>query len=641
MNFGFLRCAAVSPETRPAAVTANVQAIIRALAEVDDADLVVFPELSVSGYTCGDLFLQGTLLADVERGLSRLAKATEAFAGTTVVGAPVRRDGLLYNCAVVLGHGQILGIVPKSYLPNSNEYYEGRWFSPGHDTTGEANVAGVAVPFGVDLLFSDGAEGGFTLAVEICEDLWSPVPPSSLASLAGANVIANLSASNEVVGKQAYRRSLVLQQSARSRAAYVYASSGPGESTTDTVFSGATFISENGTMLAEGPRFQRQTARAKADVDLERLAFDRRQATSFGEGVRRHRPQLRAVPIDPPRKKEDLLRSIHTQPFVPRVDTELHSRCEEILAIQSHGLATRMKRIGCEAAVIGLSGGLDSTLALIVIREAFAQLGLDPSGVHAVTMPGFGTSGTTRGNVDALAAAFGIKLMDVPISESSRLQLSMLQHPEDRHDVTYENVQARERTSFLMNYANQVGGIVVGTGDLSELALGWCTYNADHMSMYAVNSGVPKTLVKFLIEWYSAHRADVPMAEALRAVLATPISPELLPLDRTGGIAQKTEDVLGPYEVHDFFLYYLVRFGFRPSKLLFLAERAFTGQYGAESLRDWLKLFLRRFFSQQFKRSCLPDGPKVGSIALSPRADWRMPSDASAESWIAQLESGS
>jgi len=654
-DFGYVRVAAAVPSTHVADVAANVRNMLELAgkAAAERADFLVFPELCITGYTCADLFHQDTLLDAAERGLLEFCRETAGGSCVYVVGAPVACGGLLFNCGVVVQSGRILGAVPKTFLPQHNEYYEARWFAPADAApTDHVRIGGVDVPFGADLLFCT-PDGRVTVGLEVCEDLWAPVPPSSRLAVDGALLLLNLSASNEQVAKADYRRELVRQQSARCLAGYVYASCGFGESTTDLVFSGHTMIAENGVLLAEGERFQVEPQLIVADIDLEFLRHERAHNITFGQAVRhavadasrggraggRCGPRTVEMGELPAASgfPEDLRRRVDPHPFVPADPARRSERCEDIFAIQSTGLATRLRHIGCNDVVIGLSGGLDSTLALLVTVEAFRLLGLDRAGIHAVTMPGFGTTKRTRGNVEALCSGLDIPLLVVDIREACRRHLEQIGHDARTPDLTYENAQARERTQVLMDLANKVHGIVVGTGDLSELALGWCTYNGDHMSMYGVNGGVPKTLVRYLIEYVADLPAFAGVAVVLRDILATPISPELLPPDENGEIAQKTEDTLGPYEIHDFFLYHFVRRGHPPEKLFHLARVAFGARYSPEMLRETLERFLRRFFAQQFKRSCLPDGPKVGSVALSPRGDWRMPSDARVDEWLRRL----
>ncbi len=649
---GYIRVAAAAPRLRVGAVGRNVAAVLELAqrAEARGAGLVVFPELCLTAYTCGDLFHQSTLLDAAEQGLERLRRASEKLACLLTVGLPVRHEGRLFNCAAVLQAGRVLGVVPKQYLPAYNEYYEPRWFAPADSATREnVRLCGESVPFGPDLLFECRETPEFTFGVELCEDLWAPIPPSSRLALGGALLLLNPSVSNELVAKAEYRRELVRQQSARCLAAYIYVSAGFGESTTDLVFGAHSLIAENGVLLTEGPRFQTGPTLTVTDVDAAFLLHERRHNMTFSAAVghelrsggpSRNAPgKLRRVPFCGPTgdvPPADLLRRVNPHPFVPADPEKRRERCEEVFSIQSTGLATRLAHTGGNAVVLGLSGGLDSTLALLVAVDAFRRIDLAISGIHAVTMPGFGTTERTRHNVDRLCDCLAVPLEAVDIRPACRQHFQDIGHDGETPDIAFENVQARERTQVLMDKANMLGALVVGTGDLSELALGWCTYNGDHMSMYSVNAGVPKTLVRYLIEYVAEQR--LPEArDVLRDILDTPISPELLPPDGKGEIAQKTEDTIGPYELHDFFLYHTVRRGAPPEKVLALACRAFEDRYDRATVHRWLSVFLRRFFAQQFKRSCLPDGPKVGSVALSPRGDWRMPSDALPDEWLERL----
>ncbi len=636
-QFGYCRVGAAVPVVRPGAVSANIASLAALARKAADAgaDVLVFPELCVTGYTCADLFFQTALLDAAERGLEIFLKKTWQCDTLLIVGMPLRADGMLFNCAVVCRQGNILGAVPKTHLPNAREFYEKRWFREAGMTTARViRVCDEEAPFGTDLIFRSLGVSECAVGIEICEDLWSPVPPCTRLALNGATVLCNLSASNELVGKSEYRRTLVCQQSARCLAAYVYAGAGPGESSTDLVFGGHALIAENGKLLAENRRFSREADVLLADVDIEYLAFERRQNAAYAQCAAHTEPARRIVydAADETPACNGLLRPVERWPFVPSDEREREARCGEILAIQASGLATRLLHAGFTQAVIGLSGGLDSALALLVTLDAFAQAGLNKSGIHAVTMPGFGTTRHTLRNAELLCGGLGLSLERIDITAASRQHLADIGHSGAAHDTAYENAQARERTQVLMDRANMLGALVVGTGDLSELALGWCTYNGDHMSMYGVNSGVPKTLVRHLISWYAETRAGKLTAEALREILSTPVSPELLPADSAGRIAQKTEETLGPYELHDFFLYQFLRCGAASEKIRFLAKIAFAGMYAEEVIDRALNVFKQRFFSQQFKRSCLPDGPKVGSVNLSPRGDWRMPSDLCADS---------
>jgi NAD+ synthase (glutamine-hydrolysing) len=624
---GYARAAVVSPELVLGDVARNEAVLLAAMRRLaaEGCRLVVFPELCLTGYSCADLFHLPALQQQALAALRRLAEATAGLGALAVVGLPLAVDGRLYNLAAVIGSGRILGYVPKSFLPNSGEFYERRWFSPAHTLTA-AEIDGV--PAGTDLLFEVRDLPDLVLGVEICEDLWTVQPPSGRAALAGATVLVNPSASNEWLGKAPYRRSLVQQQSARCLAAYLYASAGAGESSTDTVYSGHSLIAENGHLLAETERFSFETRVAVADLDLQRLAHERQRSAAFRDEA--PAKPFRRVMIELGAGQEGaagLQRPLSPHPFVPPAGADREAVCREIFAIQATGLARRLRQTQSSTAVIGLSGGLDSTLALLVVLDALERAGLPRSAALAVTMPGLGTTARTRGNAEKLAETLGVPLRVIPIGPAVEQHFRDIGHPPDRHDVTFENAQARERTQILMDIANQTSGLVVGTGDLSEAALGWCTFNGDHMSMYHVNSGVPKTLVKYLIEWCAAERHAAEAGDILRDIIATPISPELLPAAADGGIEQRTEDLVGPYELHDFFLYHFVRHGCDRAKLQYLAGIAFAGRYETEVIRKWLDVFLRRFVQSQFKRSSMPDGPKVGTVALSPRADWRMPSD--------------
>ena len=634
-QYGFCRIGVVSPTVAPVAVPANTDALIAAAlqTEADGVSVCVFPELCVTGYTCGDLFFQPSLLDAAERGLARFLEATREAGTLFLLGMPLRRDGLLFNCAVACCRGAVIGAVPKVFLPNTREFMERRWFASGRDVRDASiRVCGADVPFGADLLFQADDFPECVVGVELCEDLWSPAPPSQTLAAGGATVLCNLSASNDCVGKADYRRALVLQQSARCLAAYAYAGAGAGESTTDLVFGGHTLIAENGRLLAEGARFIRQGTCEVADVDVAFLNFERRQETAFADCAAQAAP-LRRIPFGGGRVGDGagrLRRAVEPLPFVPDEPATRDARCAEVFAIQSTGLATRLLRTGVRSAVIGISGGLDSALALLVTCEAFDRAGLDRAGIRAITMPGFGTTGRTLGNARGLCHSLGVTLEEIDITAACRQHLKDIGHSGHAHDAAFENTQARERTQLLMDKANMLGALVVGTGDLSELALGWCTYNGDHMSMYGVNGGVPKTLVRHLVRWAAKNWGGAKSAATLLDILDTPVSPELLPADDSGKIAQKTEEMVGPYELHDFFLYHFMRCGAPAEKIRFLAGIAFDGRYAPEEIDRWLALFFRRFFSQQFKRSCMPDGPKVGAVGLSPRGDWRMPSDVPA-----------
>lgn len=639
-DFGFIRVAACSPELRVADVDFNSDRIVAAVEEAarDSVGLLVFPELSITSYSCADLFFQTSLLKKALHALIRIADQTESLDTAFVVGLPILIQGKVYNCAAFLQAGEILGIVPKTYLPNRGEFYEQRWFAGSYANDTDALVIGeYEVPLGNDLLFRDETNPNIVFGIEICEDLWAVKPPSEDMALAGATVIANLSAGNEVLGKSEYRRDLVRMQSARLLSAYCYAGAGIGESTTDLLFSGHLMIAENGNMLAESRNFEFETDMVTADIDTERLASDRLRHNSFSqdEPAREYREIFfEAKTLE----SDSLRREINKAPFVPSDKSKRDDSCREIFSIQTAALAKRFRHIGAKTAVIGISGGLDSTLALLATCITFDKLMLDRAGVYAITMPGFGTTHRTKSNAVELAELLGATVLTIPIGEAVRNHFRDIGHSEEIKDVVYENSQARERTQILMDVANKVGGIVIGTGDLSEMALGWSTYNGDHISMYGVNSGIPKTLVRYIVEWCADRLFEGRATSILKDICDTPVSPELLPPAEDGTIAQETEGIVGPYALHDFFLYYFVRFGFAPEKIAFLAGRAFGDEYPADTINKWLKVFLRRFFSQQFKRSCLPDGIKVGSIALSPRGDWRMPSDAECRIWMESID---
>jgi len=634
MNNGFVRVAAAIPELRVADCAFNVSKMADLVrqGEAEKAQVICFPELSITGYTCADLFFQQQLLADAEKALNELQLLTFSTTAVIIVGMPVRIQSQLFNTAVVLQGGHILGVVPKTHLPNNNEFYEKRWFSSATTTDIQSiYLSGAEVPFGTNLLFSDGK---FSFSIELCEDLWVPIPPSSQHALHGADIIFNLSATNELIGKHNYLRQLVEQQSARCVAGYVYASAGAGESTTDVVYAGNGLIAENGKIVAASERFSFEPQLIVNDIDIERLQADRLRNSNYANDKSGRAYQIIKLE-DAHFTNFDLKRTYNKHPFVPAL-TNRDTSCEEIFSIQVGGLAKRWSHTHSETVVLGISGGLDSTLALLVCVKTADKLGYDRERIIGITMPGFGTTDRTYSNAVNLMQSLGITLLEIPIKDACIQHFKDIDHDPKVHDVVYENTQARERTQILMDIANQRNGLVIGTGDLSESALGWATYNGDHMSMYAVNSGVPKTLVRYLVDWAS-NQLDAISKEILRDILDTPVSPELLPADEHGDIAQKTEDIVGPYELHDFFLYYLVRFGFSPAKILFLAKNAFAETYADEVIEKWLKIFIRRFFAQQFKRSCIPDGPKVGSINLSPRGDWRMPSDAIAFSVDSEL----
>ena len=599
--------------------------------------IIAFPELSVTGYTCLDLFAQQTLLNGAEAALLQLVSNTADLDILTIVGVPLRTENRLINAAVVFQKGAIRGVVPKTYLPNYKEFQEQRWFTSATELRESTiSIGKEEYPMGSHLLFRSGR---MTAGIEICEDLLVPVPPSSLLTMEGANIIFNLSASNELIGKHAYLRSLICQQSARCMAGYVYASSGFGESSTDLVFAGNGIIAENGNLLAESPRFTMEEQLVISEIDIDTLQNDRQVNTSFMYGTS-GLPKEKAQVVDFQVRIPDgfsLTRPVDPHPFTPSGEA-LKERCEEIFHIQVAGLAKRLVHAHAQTAVVGISGGLDSTLALLVTVMTFDALKMPRGQIIGITMPGFGTTDRTYTNACDLIRSLGVTLKEIPIKEACLQHFRDIDHDPSVHDVTYENSQARERTQLLMDVANQKNGLVIGTGDLSELALGWATYNGDHMSMYGVNGSIPKTLVKYLVEWVANHKVDDASRLTLLDIVDTPISPELIPADENGNIKQKTEDLVGPYELHDFFLYHFLRFGSHPSKIYFLAQKAFAGIYDNATVKKWLYTFFRRFFQQQFKRSCLPDGPKVGSVSLSPRGDWRMPSDAVSRLWLEEIE---
>ncbi len=635
--FGFYRVATCSPVVKVADAEFNTARILE-LAEkaaAHSASVVLFPELAVTAYSCGDLFHNETLLNAAEHAVSRIAEKSASLPSVFIVGAPVRRQNRLFNAAVVIQHGRLCGIVPKTNLPNYREFYEKRYFSSGYGIrNATADFAGqTEIPFGTDLIFR--SESELVFGIEICEDMWSTVPPSSYLALNGATLILNPSASNELVGKADYRRELVRGQSARCVAAYAYVSAGVSESTMDTVCGGHSIAAENGTVLLDSERFSREDALYITDFDLARIQGARLSDSPFANSTEMNpHTEYRILKLEPapvPELKE-IERKVPRLPFVPSSDAARDERCQEIFAIQSAGLAKRIEHTHAEKAVIGISGGLDSTLALLVCVNTMKLIGRTPEDVLAITMPGFGTTGRTYNNAVNLCRLLGVELREIGIKDACMEHFRSIGHDPEDHSVVYENAQARERTQILMDVANQAGGFVVGTGDLSEIAMGWCTYNADHMSMYAVNCSVPKTLIRYLIAYVGDH-SEQAVRDILRDIIDTPVSPELLPAADDGTIRQKTEDIIGPYEIHDFFLYHFMKYGASPEKILFLAKRAFGKEYPEEKLKTFLKTFIRRFFSQQFKRSCSTDGPKVGTISLSPRGDWRMPSDASPLAW--------
>lgn len=640
MKNGWIKVAAAKPKIRVAEPTFNMEEAVRLCRAAEEAGVkvLVFPELSLTGYTCADLFLNETLQNAARSALGRYLTATARFGVLSVVGLPLTVRGKLYNCAAVCLGGKLLGIVPKTYLPNHGEFYEARWFAPGNSRPETIRFDEWEVPFGTDLIFACEEVPALRIAAEICEDLWVAVPPSCRHTAAGATVICNPSASDETVGKDSFRRQIVLTQSAKAVCAYIYASAGEGESTTDLVFGGHGMIAEYGTMLAEREPFAAEPELLITEVDVGRIEQERIRMNTF---CAERSESYREIPFSLPVEETVLTRFVDPHPFVPSDEQERAARCEEILTIQSEGLKQRMERAYAKKLVLGISGGLDSTLALLAAVRATDALGRPRKDILAVTMPCFGTTKRTRNNATVLCEELGVDFRCVEIRESVEQHFRDIGHDLNNRNVAYENAQARERTQVLMDLANDCDGLVVGTGDLSELALGWATYNGDHMSMYGVNASIPKTLVRHIVSYCAdvfAQNGEVRIAAALRDVLNTPVSPELLPATKKGEISQKTEDLVGPYEIHDFYLYYMIRFGFPPAKLFRLANYALGSIYSPEVLQQWLKVFLRRFFSQQFKRSCMPDGPKVGSVSLSPRGDWRMPSDATAAAWIAEAE---
>ena len=634
MRHGFIKVAAATPDIRVADVDYNKGQIIKQMDEAAEAGakIIVFPELCITGYTCSDLFLQDILLNSAKKALVEIAEHTKNLDALVFVGVPIAVGGELYNVAAALNHGNILGFTTKSFLPNYGEFYEMRQFRPGPKKAEKILFGEKEIPFGPQLLFVEKQMTNLIVSAEICEDVWSPVPPSIEAAREGATVIVNCSASDETIGKASYREALISGQSARLISGYIYANAGEGESTTDLVFGGHNLIAENGTILAEAKRFSNGII--YTEFDVQKIANERRKNTTFTETQEHVLPR---IPFGLEQTETILTRTFPSRPFVPRDDQERAKRCEEILTIQAMGLKKRLAHTHAKSAVVGISGGLDSTLALLVTAKAFDALGLERSGITAVTMPCFGTTDRTYQNACKMSLKVGATLREVRIGDAVMQHFKDIGHDPQDHSVTYENSQARERTQVLMDIANQTGGLVIGTGDMSELALGWATYNGDHMSMYGVNASVPKTLVRHLVHYFADTCEDSSLKEVLYDVLDTPVSPELLP-PKDGEIAQKTEDLVGPYELHDFFLYYFLRIGYEPGKIYRIAKLSFAGEYDDETIYKWLRTFCWRFFSQQFKRSCLPDGPKVGTVALSPRGDWRMPSDACVALWIQNLE---
>ncbi len=642
MDHHFLKVCAATPSLQVADCHYNVEQILNCIKEAtaEGASVILFPELCITGYTCADLFFQTTILEETELAIANLLTATTSSEQLIILGAPLVHKNHLYNVSLILHKGKILGIVPKSYLPNYSEFYEKRWFNSGLDMGKHyINYAGQEnIPFSAQLLFEATNIPYFNLGVEICEDLWAMLPPSTLHALKGATIIVNPSASNEIVGKSQYRRELLAQQSAKTMCAYIYTSSGTDESTTDVVFSGHKLIYENGYCIAESELFSKGNNLLYGILDLERLQKERLKQNHTNPGLFLSSLEYETIPFELKVPVFTFDRYVDAKPFVPDNENMRKERCKHIFDIQAHGLARRMAHTKAETFVLGISGGLDSTLALLVCVKAAKLLNKPLTSIVGVTMPGFGTTDRTYNNAVNLMKLLGVTVREISIVESAKQHLKDIGHDLTTHDVTYENAQARERTQILMDLSNQTNGLVIGTGDLSELALGWATYNGDHMSMYAVNASVPKTLVRYLIDYVAHFESEPLVQEILFDILETPVSPELLPPDGEGNIAQKTEDLVVPYELHDFYLYNIIRFGYTPSKIFFLAQVAFKDTYDAATLLKWLKTFYRRFFNQQFKRSCLPDGPKVGSICVSPRGDWRMPSDASSRMWLDEVE---
>ncbi len=633
MEHGYIKVAALTPQIRVADTVYNGEKIREKMDEAagQRAKILVFPELALTGYTCEDLFLQETLLDGAKEALRGIADHSQEMDCLTFVGLPLEKDGKLYNVAAAVQGGRVLAFIPKTVIPNYGEFYEARHFASGYGKEGSVLFDGKEIPFGTRILFRVDAVEGLAVACEICEDVWAAQTPSTSHALAGATLIANLSASNETVGKDAYRAELIRSVSARLLAGYVYSSAGEGESTQDLVFSGHNMIAENGTMLVQSGRFRNESV--YGEIDIHRLRHERRKNNTFCVNPEGYLE----IPVHMQRQKTFLTRQYDCLPFVPADEETRKHRCNEILSIQACGLKKRLEHIGCQAAVVGISGGLDSTLALLVTVRSFDLLGLPRKKIRCVTMPCFGTTDRTYENACRLTRTLGATLQEVNIREAVRLHFRDIGQEEGRHDVTYENSQARERTQILMDIANQVNGLVIGTGDMSELALGWATYNGDHMSMYGVNGGVPKTLVRHLVAFYADTCENDELRDVLLDVLDTPVSPELLP-PVDGRISQRTEELVGPYELHDFFLYYMLRCGFEPAKIYRIAQASFQEKYAEDEIKKWMKNFYRRFFQQQFKRSCLPDGPKVGSVGISPRGDLRMPSDACAALWLSQVE---
>lgn len=642
MKDGFIRVGAATIHTQVADCEHNTSQIIMLMDEAINKNIaiLVYPELAITGYTCNDLFMQNHLQKQVIASLLTIREATIGKEIVLIVGAPLQVGNALYNCAIVISKGEFVGISVKSHIPNNGEFYEKRWFASGLNLHTDALLIGeTTVPIGTNLLYHHEEINDLIFGIELCEDVWTPTPPSGPMAIAGASLIFNLSASNDLVGKSDYRKSLIANQSARTITGYVYASTGYGESTTDIVFGGQCLIYENGSLIQSNKRFNRDNELIYGDIDIERLMNDRRKMVTYNDSNLVHNENYQHCGFNVRMKPFTIERFVEPHPFVPSNMAMRDRRCEEIFAIQTHGLAKRLEHINGKKVVIGVSGGLDSTLALLVCAKTFDILGLKRQDIIGITMPGYGTTDRTYNNACELINHLECSLIEINIAAACDQHFNDIEHDKSIHNITYENTQARERTQILMDYANKENAIVVGTGDLSELALGWATYNGDHMSMYAVNTSVPKTLVRYLVDWVAHHEIKEDAKDVLIDILDTPVSPELLPPDDEGNIKQKTEEVVGPYELHDFFLYYMIRFGFSPTKIFNLAVMAFEENYDKATIKKWLHTFTKRFFSQQFKRSCLPDGPKVGSINLSPRGDWRMPSDAVAKTWLKEIDS--
>lgn len=638
-EFGYVRVGASSPELKVADVNFNTEEIIKEIKKASESkvDILLFPELTITGYTCNDLFLQDILLDKAISSLKKIKEETKDMDIISIVGAPIRDENQIFNCGIVINKGHILGIVPKTYIPNYSEFYEKRWFASSRNKKNNTiELDGEIVPFTTNIIFEDKENKAMSFAIELCEDLWCTFPPSNNHTINGASMIFNLSASNEIVGKYEYRKNLVKMQSAKTISAYIYASCGPNESTTDVLFSGHTMIAENGTILKENKRFDFKSNMIYEDIDISRIMNNRYKDISY-MGVTTKDEYVR-IKIEIKDNKEEITRIYDEYPFVPKNDAKRKERCEEIFNIQATALAKRIKHTHMDKCVIGISGGLDSTLAFLVIVEAFKKLNIPNENIIAITMPGFGTTNRTYNNAVNFVKSYGATLKEINIKEACLQHFKDISHDESIHDITYENTQARERTQILMDVANKEGGLVIGTGDLSELALGWCTYNGDHMSMYAVNTSIPKTLVRYLVKYIADIEEDKLRKNTILDILDTPISPELLPPSKDGKIKQLTESTVGPYVLHDFFLYHFFRYGATPKKIYYIAKNTFKDSYSEEEILKWLKFFIKRFFNQQFKRSCIPDGVKVGTVSLSPRGDLRMPSDAEAKLWLDELE---